>query len=68
MALHGGIARHAGDFGARVVWNAAIVYSSERPSPSQFPNGFSDKGDQRRHSANSLFCCRIADLRAQRRA
>ena len=55
MALHGEIARHAGSFGARAVWNAATAYSSARPSPSQFPDDCSYKPDRGRHSVSSVF-------------
>jgi len=68
MALHGELARHAGSFGARAVWNTTTAYSSEHPSPSQLPNDFSEKPDQRRHPARSVFPCPIADQRAEPRA
>lgn len=68
MALHGEIARYAGSFGARAVWNTATAYSSERPSPSQLPGDFSYKPDRRRQSVSSDFHRLIADERAERRA
>ena len=35
MALHDGIAWHAGSFGARTVSNSTNLFSSEHSSPSQ---------------------------------
>jgi len=67
MAPYGRIARHAGSYGARVVWNGA-VHSSERPLPSRLPNVFSYKPNQRRHSFRSVFFCLTLDGRAERRA
>jgi len=68
MALHGGIARYTGSFGARAVWIAAAAYSSEPPSPSELPNGFAHQANQSQHSASSVFSCGIADPGAERRA
>jgi len=68
MALHGGIARHPGDFGARPGCNAAAVYSSARPSPLQFPDGCAYQPNQRQHSVSGVFSCGIADARGERRA
>jgi hypothetical protein len=67
MAPHDRIARHAGSFGARVMWSAA-AHSSERPSPSQFPSDCSYKPNRRPDSVRSAILWPIADERAARRA
>jgi len=68
MALHDGIAWHAGSFGARIVSNSTNLFSSEHSSPSQLPEDSWNEPDRRRRSVSNIFRCLIADERAQRRA